>query len=302
MKKFITFTITVLIATIATSLTAEAQLPKKLKGNGVIITKNLPCAPQYSDIYVSTCIDVTVSDRRDGDIIIRTDENIMPYVEAKVVDGSFRAWMADGLTKKHLKNCKIEIEIPYGGFLRKIKISEAASVKILPAVDSENVDIELSDASNLESNKINAKSIRVSMKGGSIAVLDLDANALSLNVSGGSSISPLKAFCQTCEINSSEAGKIAGNLTTTDLKCEASGASSLNLSGVGRTVEFEVTGASRLAASNFITDHCTIVASYASYAYVNCTNSLTADSTGTSRITCTGECKTTIISDPIVKK
>lgn len=302
MKKFISIVIATFIATTAITVSAEAQIPKKLKGNGVIVTKNLPCTTNYSDIYVSTCIELTVSDRRDGDIIIRTDENIMPYVEAMVVDGSFRAWMADGLTKKHLKNCKIQVEIPYSGVIRKIKASEASSIKVIPDIDSENFDLDLSGASNFESGKINTKNARIFMMGGSIAVIDIDANTLTMNVSGGSSISPLKAFCQNCEIHTTEAGKIAGNLTTTDLKCEASGASSIALSGVGRTVEFEVTGASRLSASNFITDHCTIVASYASYAYVNCTNSLTADSTGTSRITCTGECKTTVISDPIVKK
>lgn len=302
MKKFITLIIATVIASIAFTTPAEAQIPKKLKGNGVIVTKNIPCTAQYSDIYVSTCIDVTVSDRRDGDIVIRTDENIMPYVEAMVVDGSFRAWMADGLTKKHLKNCKIQIEIPFSGIVRKIKASEASSVKIVPAIDSENFNLDLSGASTFESSKISTKEARIFMSGGSIAVIDIDTNSLTMNVAGGSSISPLKAFCQTCEINTIEAGKISGNLTATDLKCEAAGASSINLSGVGRTVEFEITGASRLSASNFITDHCTVVASYASYAYVNCTNSLTADSNGTSRITCTGECKTTIISDPIIKK
>lgn len=301
MKKFITLAIATLIAAVTFTSTAEAQLPKKLKGNGVIVTKNVPCTAQYSDIYVSTCIDLTVSERTDGDIIIRTDENIMPYVSVAVVDGSLRAWMSDGLTKKHLKNCKIEIEVPYGGILRKVKAMEGSSVKILPATEGDNVSLELSGASSLEA-KVSAKSIGVFMSSGSLAVLEVDSHSLTLNVTGGSSISSMKAFCQSCEINTTEAGKISGNLTTTDLKCEAAGASSLNLSGVGRTVEFEVTGASRLSASNFITDHCTIVASYASYAYVNCTNSLTADSTGTSRITCTGECKTTIISDPIVKK
>ena len=302
MKRFNAIVVATIVAIVAIALPVEAQIPKKLKGNGVIVTKTIPCIANYSDLYVSTCIDITISDRRDGDIIIRTDENIMPYVEVKVVDGSFRAWMADGLTKKHLKNCKIQIEIPYSGVLRKVKVSEASSVQIMPTVDSEKFDLELSGASKFESSKISTKSARISMSGGSIAVLDIDSSNLTMNVSGGSSISPLKAFCQVCEINTSEAGKIAGNLTTTDLKCEASGASSINLSGVGRTVEFEITGASRLSASNFITDHCTVVASYASYAYVNCTNSLTADSNGASRVTCTGECKTTIISDPIIKK
>ncbi len=299
MKRLIFLTIVTLFAAAVTP--AEAQIPKKLKGNGVIVTKNLPCPNNFSDIYVSTCINVTVSDRRDGDIIIHADENIMPYVEVKVIDGSFRAWMADGLSRRNLKNSNISIEIPYGGTLRRLKISEASGVVIVPKIEAENVDLELSGASKLDA-KISTKGARISLSGGSSAELELDATTLIMNVKGGSTISPLKAFCQACEINASEAGKIAGNLTTTDLDCEVSGASSINLSGVGRTVEFDVTGASRLAASNFITDHCTIVASEASYAYVNCSNSLTADSTGTSRVTCTGECKTTIISDPIIKK
>lgn len=299
MKKFITIILALMIS--APVLAQGAAPIKKIKGNGVIVTKSLPGFNAYSTLDVSTCIKLTVSDRRDGEIKISADENIMPYIEISAGNGLFRAKLMDGLTPKNVKGTHINIEIPYSDDIRQINATAASHIIIVPAVESNKVNVMLSNSSILEA-KIRAQELGINMKGGCNAVLDLDSPKLVINVLGGSTISPMSALATDCTINAREAGKVVGELTTTNLSCEVSGASNLNLSGVGRTVKFEVAGTSRLSASNFVTDHCTLEVTDASYAHVNCTNSLTADSSGSSQVYYAGECKATVLSDRIIHK
>ncbi len=299
MKKFITFVL-VLAAVIPTFAQAPAPI-KKIKGNGIIVSKSLPGINNYSTIDIGTCINLTVSDRRDGDIKISADENIMPYIQIETGNGLFRAKLMNGLTPKNVKGTNIKIEIPFSDDIRQINVTSASRITIVPAIESNKVNLMISNASTIEA-KIRTQELGVNLKSGCNATLDIDAPKLVINVSGGSTISPMSALASDCTINAIEAGKVVGELTTTNLDCEVSGASSVNLSGVGRTVKFEVAGSSRLGASNFVTDHCTLEVSGASYAHVNCTNSLTADSSGSSQVYYAGECKTTVLSDRIIHK
>jgi hypothetical protein len=302
MKKFIATLLIAVVATVTTATIVSAQAPvKKIKGNGVIVTKSMPSFNAYSTLDVSTCINLTVSDRRDGEIKISADENIMPYIEIITGNGLFRAKLMDGLTPKNVKGTNINIEIPFSEDIRQINATAASRIVIVPAIESSKVNVLLSNSAILEA-KIRTQELGINMKGGCNAVLDIDAPKLVINVSGGSTISPMSALANDCTINAIEAGKVVGELTTTNLDCEVSGASNVNLSGVGRTVKFEVSGTSRLGASNFVTDHCTLEVNGASYAHVNCTNSLTADSSGSSQVYYAGECKTTVLSDRIIHK
>lgn len=302
MKKLITTLFIAVITLAATTTAVLAQAPiKKIKGNGVIVTKEMPGITGYSTIDVSTCIKLTISDRRDGNIKISADENIMPYIIIEAGNGLFRARLMEGLTPRNVKGTNINIEIPYSDDIRQIKATASSHIVAVPAIESNNVNLIFSNSSKIDA-KIRAQELGINMRGGCNAVLDVDAPKLVINVTGGSTISPMTALANECTINALEAGKVMGELTTTTLDCEASGASNVNLSGVGRTVKFEVTGTSRLSASNFVTDHCTLEISGASYAHVNCTNSLTADSSGSSQVYYAGECKATVLSDPIIHK
>lgn len=288
----------VILSTVA--INVQAQAVKKIKGSGNIITEERQGSTEYSRIEVATCIKLTVSDRKEGAFIVRADDNIMPHVIIGVTDGVLRANLG-GLTNKSVKNATINIEVPYSGVIDRITAAAASTVTVTPTIEGRKIAIVGTGASRINA-KINTSDIDLNLSGASSADLDVRTDNFEVKMTGASSLNPLVAFCSHCDITAQGASKLSGVLTTTDLECEASGASSVTLSGVARTVEMEVTGASRMHAPNFVMDNCTLEASGASYAYINCLASLTVDSTGSSRVTCTGECKATILADPIVKK
>lgn len=288
-------------ATLLPSLAMAKDAPSKIKGNGVIVTRNQAFIDTFTDLNVATCINLVISDRTDGDIVISADENIMPLVKVSITNGIFKAWIDGDYTHRTIKKSSIKVEIPAHSNIRNIRAAGASSIKIIPTISSEQVNFTLSKAARIEA-KVRTNHLMLNLTEGSSAELDIETDGLKINISGGSSISPINALCKECEITAREAGKVAGVMTTTNIKCEASGASNILLSGVARTANFDISGTSRLSAPNFITDHCTVRAADASYAYVNCGTAFTGDSTNNSQIICTGECTITTISDPISKR
>ena len=295
-----------LFATIATALfaaftlSAEAQAVKKIKGSGVIVSEERQASTEYSRIEVATCINLTISDRKDGAFIVRADDNIMPHIVIGVSDGVLRANLG-GLTPKSVKGATINIDAPYSGVIDRIYAAGESTVVVTPTIDGRKITLICTGASRIKA-KVTTSDVDLNLSGASSADLDLRSDNFEAKLTGASSLNPLVAFCGHSDIAAQGASKVSGVLTTTDLECEASGASSVTLSGVARTVEMEVTGASRLHAPNFVMDNCTLETSGASFVNINCLAALTVDSTGGSRVTCTGECKTTILADPIIKK
>ena len=300
MKRITLFAAVATAVLAAFALNVNAQSVKKIKGSGNIITEERQASTDYTRIETAVSIKLTVSDRKDGAFIIQADDNIMPHIIINVSDGVLRANLG-GLTSKTVKNATINIEVPYSGLIDRIHATADSNIKVIPTIESQKIAIIASGASRVEA-KLQVSDVDVNLSGASSADLDLRSDNFGAKLTGASSINPLVAFCSNCNIAAQGASKVAGVLTTTDFDCESSGASSVTLSGVARTVEFEVSGASRLHAPNFVIDNCTLEASGASYAYINCLSSLTVDSTSGSKVTCLGECKTTILADPIIKK
>ena len=300
MKRVIIAAITAATMLISSGATAaEGIFSKRIKPNGNKIIENRQSAMRFDKISVSNCIYLTISDRRDGDIFVRTDENIMPYVNMEVRDGVFRAWLDN--TQIFEGDIRVEVEMPYNGLIREISVSGASSVNVIPTLEAGEVELTATGASHITTN-IRANSVEVDLKGASAAKLNIETVKLELSASGASSLNILSANCRECEIDATGASKIVGTVTTSKCECDASGASKIALKGSAHNAEFDISGASKLSASDFVTDICDIEASGASAAYINCTTTLRAESSGASKIGYSGDCRVNISSDSIFKQ
>lgn len=300
MKRFVAATIAAAVLLIPSGAdAAEGIFSSKVKGNGKKIIENRQSALRFEKISVSNCIYLTISDRRDGDIYVRTDENLMPYVNMEVRDGVFRAWFEHSQVVEG--DLRIEVDMPYNGQIRDISISGASSVNIIPTLEAGEVELSATGASHITAN-IRANSTEVDLKGASVAKLNIEAVNLEFSASGASSLNILSANCRECEMDITGASKVTAMLTASNCECDASGASKISLTGSAHSAEFDISGASKLSASDFVTDICDIEASGASAAYVNCTTTLKAESSGASKIGYSGDCRVNISSDSVFKQ
>lgn len=279
---------------------SEGIFSSKLKGNGNKIIENRQSAMLFNKISVSTCIHLIISDRRDGDILIRTDENIMPYVKMEVRNGVFRAWL-DHTTSRDMENVRVDIEMPYNGRINEILASAAASVTVVPMLEAGEVDLSASGTSSIVAN-IRAQELEIELSGASSAKVSAAVNEMDVTASGASKLSLISTSCKECDIDASGASKVTGTLTADKCDVDISGASKVELSGSARQAEFEVTGASKLDATEFVTEFCSVSASGASAAYVYCTKALSAEANGSSKVGYKGDCRLNLSSDSIFKQ
>lgn len=279
---------------------SEGLFTPKLKGNGKIVIENRQSAMQFSEVVVNTCIHLTISDRKDGDILVRTDENIMPYVKMEVRNGVFRAWL-DNTTSREMENVRIDIDMPNNGKIREIEAYAASSVNVIPLLEAGEVELSASGASAIVVNT-HCHSLDITLSGASSAKVSTTADELEISASGASKVNLLAAKCTSCDIDIAGASKVSGNLITDRCDIEASGASKVALTGSARQGDFEISGASKLNASKFVTTLCSVEASGASAAYVHCTTSLKAEATGSSKIGYSGDCHVNIASEAIFKQ
>ena len=300
MKRFVAATIAAVTLLIPSGvIAAEGVFSSKIKGNGTKIIENRQSAMRFSDISVSGGINLTISERRDGDILIRTDENIMPYVKMEVHNGKFRAWLEQ--RQDFEGEVRIDIDMPYNGRIDEISAYAASTVRVMPLLEADEVEISASGASRITAN-IRAKSVDVDLSGASVAHLSIEANETELAAYGASTLNLSSVKCRECELEASGASKISGSIVAIACDCDASGASKVTLSGTAHNADFEFSGASKLNASEFVTENCKVEASGASVAYVNCTSTLSAEASGASKIGYSGNCHVRVNSDSVFKQ
>lgn len=141
-------------------------------------------------------------------------------------------------------------------------------IKVVLPVSSDIKSISLSGASSLDaSEELASSSFELSISGASELSADVDAAQLHITASGASRM--------TGHVN------VSG-----ELNLNASGASSLEVSGVADKVDAEVSGASCLSssASRISAETVTVEVSGASRVFVNCTGSISGSVTGASSV------------------
>ena len=78
-KTIFTFT---LIITAILGVQAQTSRSGKLKGSGVIVTETR-AARAFNSIKVGRAIEVVMKNDTDGKIIVRADDNVMPFVKTR---------------------------------------------------------------------------------------------------------------------------------------------------------------------------------------------------------------------------
>jgi hypothetical protein len=180
-------------------------------------------------------------------------------------------------------------------------LNSASSVTVVPLLEATEVELNASGASFIVAN-VQAKSLEVDLSGASSAKISATIDEMEVSASGASKAEIERATCRDCDIEATGASKITGSLSVNKCNIEASGASKINLTGSAHQAEFEISGASKLNASGFVTAHCSVEASGASAAYVHCTNTLSAEALGSSKVGYSGDCRLNIASQAIFKQ
>lgn len=253
----------------------EYYEPAVTTKNGKIVMQAHKSSMNFEKIDVSRCIKLTVEDRTDGNIIVRANESMMPYVELSVAKGVLKAKISDKIkTFKTQEGIIAEIYIPNNGRIRSIKASAASSVKVQPMLQvAGELDIEASGASRIEVNA-NAGETEIECSGASHVVADIYGSKCEVDLSGASKMS-LSGSAGKGEVDVSGASVFSAS----DMKFES--------------LSIDISGASKANAN---ATKCIVEVSGASKAEVYCDGVLSAEASGASSLRYSGDCTATHLS------
>lgn len=197
MKTFISI-LTLFI--IGTSLNAQI-FTKKITGNGKLITENRSL-PDYDKINVAGSFDLILVKGNEGVISIKTDENLMEYIETEVEKGHLKI--------QPKKGCQLK-----------------ATETIVITVPFETIDaISLAGSGNVSSAEVlNDAKLNLNLAGSGEINLPISTKNLTSHIAGSGNI---KLSGNTEVLHCDIAG--SGNLEGYDLKTMAS---HINIAGSG---------------------------------------------------------------------
>lgn len=252
-----------------TTLYPDSGKPSKA---GKVVMKAFKSNMDFDKIDVSRSVKLIVEERTDGNIIVRANEKMMPYLEVSVAKGVLKAKISNKIKSLNMPDGTVaEVYIPNNGRIRSIEASAASSVNVKPVLNvAGELDIEASGASRINI-KANAGKTDIECSGASKIVADI--------TTGGD-----------CEIDVSGASKLELSGSARKGSADVSGAAKMNASDMKfESLSIDVSGAS---SANISATKCVVDVSGASKADVYCDGVLSAEASGASSIRYSGDCTT----------
>ena len=200
--------------------------PNRIKGSGNIISKDIP-AIAYDAIKASRGARVVVEEREDNNIIIKADDNIMPYVVVRKEGNSLRVTIDD--TVKTTTNITLEVYLPKNTQINELTASSAATINVRPTIQGRSLSIDAASAAKINFSKAE------------VEFFDADA-ASSAKISG-----TLK--CNDCYLEASSASDIDLTLLAVLCSADASSAAKIDLNGETAKFEADASSAAKISAS-----------------------------------------------------
>lgn len=274
MKKLFLILVAAAVTSVLPAMASNGRAVKITPSDN-IVTEHRTISTDFTHISVSSTVKLTVEDRTDNTVVIRANENILPYVQLNVVDGKLTAGMDKLIIKSAPRGLVIEIAVPNSGRISMVEASGATAVNIKPRIQASKFNAEVSGASKMQVD-VTAEKCNVELSGATKMQLAFEGGAFNLEASG--------------------AANVTGTVAAVKSSFEGSGAVSVNVKGRSESAYVDMSGASNFYGYGFETSVCTVEVSGASNAEVLCTESLAAKASGVSKIAYEGDCRMSSLS------
>lgn len=240
---------------LALAASAIVALTGCSKWDGDPITQNFSIDGAYTELEIQSAFDVTVSNTVDQ-VVITAGENIMPKVIVEVTDNTLKL----RLKRLTVAHNDIKVLLPYNPNLKSVDLSGASEFRSAFPIVANEVDIEISGASDFYG--------------------DIEASEVDMNISGASSIN----------------GAV---VVATELDIELSGASKATLEGQVGILDMNLSGSSdikeKIVGNRYALacGSCEGSISGSSDAYIHCDGTIRVSVSGASDLHYTGNANTT---------
>lgn len=208
-----------------------------LRGNGDLVTKTIPC-PEFTSVEAARCVEIRLVDEPAGQISVRADENVMPYVLITCDNRKLVATIDPAVNS--ISDITVEVVVPKNGLIgglsahaagriaagdlsveQRLKVKASSAAKIEGNFTAPTFVVDASSAAKVEGRVVSGS---VSVDGSSAAKIELEVDAETVEAEASSAAKiELKGRAASCKVSASSSGKVdAGELAVDSADVRAS--------------------------------------------------------------------------------
>lgn len=236
MKKIIIF---VILISYFTSCFANNINKGKIIGNKIIEQKDFNIK-NFNKLYVSNSFNIVLTQGDEEKLILETDQNLIQYIEVKVLNNNLIIRMNDNYEYNYTKmNLYLNFK-----FLENIDISGACEIttKGKNYIKFNDLSIDCSGATKIDLN-LECNNLEIDCSGATEINLNGKADKFKIDCSGASEIDAKKLESKYCILDASGASTVTV-FAIESLNAETSGASSIIYYGNPKIINIDSSGTS----------------------------------------------------------
>ncbi len=212
-----------------------------LRGSGNVVTEDYEFA-DFASVEVLNVLDAEIVQSDSYSVTIRADDNILDLIKVSKNGETLSVRMRQGFTISTEVTLEARITMPD---LEALGLSGASSATVSGFRSEDQIDIEVSGASNLDGD-LEAERIDLDVSGASRVTLTGSAAEATIVVSGASNLDLAEFIVDTAEVMLSGASGASVNVEERIDPVDVSGASRLRYLGDPSLGDVSTSGASTL--------------------------------------------------------
>jgi len=206
MNKKILLTSLILTITLAVNSQNWFGGSKKIKGDGNLVTVTRTTS-DYKGVSAGGSFDVLLVKGKEGKIVIKGEENIIPYIESEVSDGILKIKFKNNTNISTSK--KLIVTVPYES-VESVSLGGSGNILGESLIKSKSFNVNIGGSGNITL-KVDSDILKASIGGSGNVNLEGTTNELTCSIAGSGNISAYGL--QTDEIYVNIAG--SGSIKTT---------------------------------------------------------------------------------------
>lgn len=223
----------------ALSFSCSAQLGKRVKGNGNLVTADRHVG-DYDALAVSGWFDIDLVDGREGELILKGDENLLEYVVTEVDGGKLTIKVKRGFNLSPSKSSRgIHITVPVES-IDRVNLSGSGDIVGKTTIKTSNFKTAMSGSGDITLD-IESNSIVAAMSGSGDMNLSGSTEHLEVSISGSGDI---KAYgLEADNVEATISGSADIEITANEsLKARVSGSGDISYRGNPKKIDTKTSG------------------------------------------------------------
>lgn len=201
----------------------------------------------FNAIKVSGGIDVYISQSAEIALAVSALQDDVKENLKTVIEGDVLKIFYESNNNWKRRNSKLRVYVSCTS-LKKIEASVACNVILVDSLQSENLNLQISGASQLNG-KFNVDNLDIKLSGASDLYISGIAKKVNMDCSGASDVHGFDLQTDDCDIIASGASDISITVNN-QLVAKATGASEINYKGAANITKIESSGASSIQKEN----------------------------------------------------